>query len=28
MMPEGLLDALPEDEARDLVSYLMTPTQP
>ena len=28
MMPEGLLDALTADEARDLIAYLMTPSQP
>jgi putative heme-binding domain-containing protein len=28
LMPEGLLDGLAEDEARDLVAYLMRPTRP
>lgn len=28
MMPEGLLDSLTPDEARDLVAYLMTPSRP
>jgi putative heme-binding domain-containing protein len=28
MMPEGLLDSLTQDEARDLVAYLMTHRQP
>jgi len=26
-MPEGLLDALPPDQARDLIAYLMHRTQ-
>jgi putative heme-binding domain-containing protein len=27
MMPEGLLKALPDEEVRDLISYLRTTTQ-
>jgi len=27
MMPEGLLQAITEDEVRDLVAYLKSPTQ-
>jgi hypothetical protein len=27
MMPEGLLQALTEDQVRDLIAYLMHPTQ-
>ena len=27
LMPDGLLDSLPENEARDLIAYLMSPVQ-
>jgi putative heme-binding domain-containing protein len=28
LMPDGLLDTLNDDEKRDLIAYLMTPSQP